>query len=164
VTGTNVVYIVLGLAIAALVVVRQLRARPVNANFRLPLILGIIGLIELTGYLQKGHMGSAAIAGLAGSLVLAAGFGVVRALTVRLWIHDGQPWRQGTWLAGVLWVVTLAAHLGFDQLADRHAQGGNLASSSILLYVAFTYTVQRVILQERARRIPLGDGGAKPLT
>ena len=65
-TTTTIVSILVGVAIAALLVVRQLRAQPVNANFRLPLILGIIGLIEVTNYLGKVHGGSKTIAALAG--------------------------------------------------------------------------------------------------
>ena len=83
-TSTTVVSIVVSVAVAALLVVRQLRAQPVNANFRLPLILGIIGLIELTNYLQKNHLGTTAIVALVGSLALAA-----RAR--RLPVSDRQP-------------------------------------------------------------------------
>jgi hypothetical protein len=157
-TTTTIVSILVGVAIAALLVVRQLRAQPVNANFRIPLILGIIGLIEVTNYLGKVHGGSKTIAALAGSLVLAAVLGAARAATVRLWVQDGQPWRQGTWLTGVLWVLSLAAHFGLDYLLDPHAPNGGVGGASILLYLAITYTVQRLIVQTRAQRIPAGDG------
>jgi hypothetical protein len=163
-TSTTIVSIVVGAAVAALLVVRQLRAQPVNANLRLPLILGIIGLIELTNYLQKNHLGRTAIVALAGSLVLAAVLGAARAATVRLWLRDGQPWRQGNWLTGLLWVVSLAAHFGLDYLIDPHSPNGGVAGASILLYVAVTYTVQRLIVQARARRIPVSDRERESLT
>ncbi len=121
-TSTTVVSIVISVAVAALLVVRQLCAQPVNdANFRLPLILGIIGLIELTNYLQKNHLGTTAIVALVGSLALAAVLGAARAATVHLWMQGGQPWRKGTWLTGVLWVVSLAAHFALDYLIDPHS-------------------------------------------
>jgi hypothetical protein len=155
-TSTTLVSIVVGVAVAALLVVRQMRAQPVNANFRIPLILGIIGLIELTNYLQKNHhLGATAIAALVGSLILAAVLGAARAATVHQWINDGQPWRRGTWLTGALWVVSLAAHFGLDYLIDPHAPDGGVAGASILLYLAVTYTVQRLIVQARAQRIPV---------
>jgi hypothetical protein len=163
-TSTTVVSIVVGVALAALLVVRQLRAQPVNANFRLPLILGIIGLIEVTNYLQKDHIGSIAIVALVGSLVLAAGLGAIRAATVQVWMQGGQPWRKGTWLTGVLWVVSLAAHFGLDYLIDPHSPNGGVAGASILLYLAVTYTIQRLIVQARAQRIPVGDRRAESLT
>lgn len=162
---TNAVSILIGVAVAALLMVRQLRAQPVNANYRLPFILGIIGLIELTGYFGKGHHARTAdIVGLVGSLVLAALFGGLRALTTRVWLQDGQPWRKGNWLTAVLWLLTLAAHFGFDELVDQHTHNGSLASSSILLYLAITYTVQRLILMARAHRIGSSDDRAESLT
>jgi hypothetical protein len=88
-TSTTVVSIVISVAVAAVLVVRQLYAQPVNANFRLPLILGIIGLIELTNYLQKNHLGATAIVALVGSLALAAVLGAARAATVHLWMQGG---------------------------------------------------------------------------
>jgi hypothetical protein len=163
-TSTTLVSIVVGVAVAALLVIQQLRAQPVSANLRLPLILGIIGLIELTNYLQKNHLGSIAIVALAGSLVLAAVLGAARAATVHLWLQDGQPWRQGTWLTGLLWAVSLAAHFGLGYLIDPHAPNGGVGAASILLYVAVTYTVQRLIVQARARRTPVSGRQPESLT
>jgi hypothetical protein len=164
VTSTTLVSIVVGVAVAALLVVRQLRAQPVSANLRLPLILGIIGLIEVTNYLQKNHLGGTALAALAGSLVLAAVLGAARAATVHLWLRDGQPWRQGTWLTGLLWFVSLAAHFGLDYLIDPHSPNGGVGGASILLYLAITYTIQRLIVLARTRRIPVSGGQPESLT
>jgi hypothetical protein len=164
VTSTTLVSILVGVAVAALLVARQLRAQPLNATFRLPLILGIIGLVELVEYLGKHHVSGIAIGALAGSLVVAAAFGAVRAATVHLWVQDGQPWRKGNWLTGILWVLSFAAHFGIDFLIDPHNPNGGLAGSTILLYLAVTYTVQRLIMQARAQRLPLGGGPAGPLT
>ena len=161
---TTIVSIAGGVAIAALLVVRQMRSQPVNGNMRLPLIIGIIGLIEVTSYLQKvhGRVGGTAIVALIGSFILAAGLGAARAATVHLWMQDGQPWRKGTWLTGTLWVVSLAAHFGLDYLIDPHSPDGGIAGASLLLYLAVTFTVQRVIMQARARRIPATNLSASP--
>jgi ABC-type Co2+ transport system permease subunit len=164
VTSTTLISILIGVAVAALLVVRQLRAQPLNANMRLPLILGVIGLIELVDYLGKHHPGSTAIGALVGSLALAAVFGALRAATVHLWVQDGQPWRKGNWLTGVLWVLSLAAHFGIDYLIDPHNPNGGLAGSTILIYLAVTYTVQRLIMQARAQRLPVDGGQASSLT
>ncbi len=159
VTSTTLISILIGVAVAALLVVRQLRAQPLNANFRLPLILGVIGLIELVEYLNKHHPSGIAYGALAGSLVVAAVLGALRAATVHLWMQDGQPWRKGNWLTGILWILSLAAHFGIDFLIDPHNPNGGLAGATLLLYLAVTYTVQRVIMQARAQRLPLGGGG-----
>jgi hypothetical protein len=56
----------------------------VRGNQRLVLVLAVVGLIVAVEYMQKLHSLSAAIVPLAGSLVLAAVFGAVRAATVRI--------------------------------------------------------------------------------
>jgi hypothetical protein len=52
-----------------------MQVRPVRANMRLPLILAVIGVIELTQFFQHNqqhHDTTVVLAALAGSLVLAA--------------------------------------------------------------------------------------------
>ena len=78
--------VILGLAVLALLIYRQLAAaRPVNASaLRLIAILAAIGLIQTYQFLSKGHNHPLTFAALGGSLVLAAIFGALRASTVRV--------------------------------------------------------------------------------
>jgi hypothetical protein len=151
-SSQTVLYLVIGVAVLGLLIYRQLVARPVQGNQRLVLILVIIGLIEAAQYLQKLHAGSAAIVALAGSLVLAAIFGAARAATVRIWIQDGQAWSKGNILTAALWVVALGAHLGYDYLIGQHKDIGSLGDATVLLYLAVSLAVQRVIVVHRAQR------------
>ena len=160
----TILYIILGVAVAAWLIIRQLRAQPINASSRIPVILGIIGIIELVSYLGKHHVTGTAVAALAGSLVVAAIFGAIRAATVHLWIADGRPWRKGNWLTGILWLVSIAAHFGIDYLLDPHNPESGLAGSTILLYLAITYFVQGAIMQARAQRLPAGNDRSGSLT
>jgi hypothetical protein len=145
----------IGIAVLALILYRQMQVRPVRATFRLPLILAIIGVVELIQFLQKnhGHHAGAVFAALAGSLVLAAITGAIRAMTVRVWIQSGQALRQGTWLTALLWLVSLGVHLGYDYLVDGKGSQAGLGTASLTLYFAVTYTIQRLILQAKAQRI-----------
>jgi hypothetical protein len=152
-SSQTVLYLVIGVAVLGLLIYRQLVARPVQGNQRLVLILVIIGLIEAAQYLQKLHAGSAAIVALAGSLVLAAIFGAARAATVRIWIQDGQAWSKGNILTAALWVVALGAHLGYDYLIGQHKDIGSLGDATVLLYLAVSLAVQRVIVVHRAQRL-----------
>jgi hypothetical protein len=147
--------LVIGIAVLALILVRQMQVRPVRASFRLPLILAIIGVIELYQFFQHNqHRDTGVVfAALAGSLVLAAIFGAIRALTVRVWINAGQALRQGTWITAVLWVASLGVHLGYDYLVDGKGPQSGLGTASLTLYFAVTYTIQRLILQAKAQRI-----------
>ena len=156
VNASTTVNLLIGLAVLALLVYRQLQVRPVRANFRLPLILAVIGVIELTQFLKTDHHTGTVFAALAGSLVLAAITGAIRAMTVRVWIQAGQALRQGTWITAVLWVVSLGVHLGYDYLVDGKGPQSGLGTASLTLYFAVTYTIQRFILQAKAQRI--GDG------
>jgi uncharacterized membrane protein len=152
-SSQTLLYLVIGVAVLGLLIYRQLVARPVRANQRLVLILLVIGLIEAVQYMQKLHAGSAAVVALVGSLVLAAVFGAARAATVRIWMQDGQPWVKGNLLTALLWVVALGAHLGDDDLIGQHKDIGSLGDATVLLYLAVSLAVQRVIVSARAQRL-----------
>jgi hypothetical protein len=161
-SSQSLLYLVIGVAVLGLFIYRQLIARPVRGNQRIVLILVIVGLVEAVQYVQKLHAGSAAVIALVGSLVLAAVFGAARAATVRIWMQDGQAWVKGNLLTAALWVVALAAHLGYDYLIGRHKDIGDLGDATVLLYLAISFAVQRVIVTARAQRLnpaPMGSMG-----
>lgn len=146
--------LVIGVLVLGLLVYRQLRARPLRANPRLLVILLVVGLVETYAYFGHGkHSISAAAVALIGSLVLAAVFGAVRAFTVRIWQQDGQPWVQGNVLTAALWVVALAAHLGFDYLVGQHKDVGDIGNATVVLYLVASLGVQRVVMTYRAQRM-----------
>jgi hypothetical protein len=154
--------IVIGLAVLALLIYGQLRTRPVNASgLRIVAIIGVIGLVETYQFLQQHHSGAVTYAALLGSLVLAVGFGVLRAVTVRIWLADGQPWSRGSWVTASLWIVALAVHLGYDALVAGPGRG-NVAAATIVLYLAVSLAIQQLIVRLRAHRLrpgPLQDSG-----
>ena len=170
-SGANVTDLVIGVAVLALVLYRQLTTQRLRENYRLPLILAVVGLVQFVTFLNgHPHDDGAIVAAVAGSLVIAAVLGGVRALTVRVWRQDGQLLRKGTWLTAVLWVISFAAHLGYDDLVAGHVtgkNGGNVGDVTILLYLVVTLTVQRYLLMARAARQEaagqLPDGPRVPL-
>ena len=152
-TATTGVDLLIGLAVLAFILYRQLQVRPVRDTMRLPLIIAIIGVVQLVQFLQHGHHGPGVFVALAGSLVIAAVFGAIRAATVRVWVDGGRALRQGSWLTAVLWIVSLGAHLGYDYLVEGKGSEAGLGSASLLLYFGVTFTIQRLILMARAQRI-----------
>ena len=75
---------------------------------------------------------------------------------VRSWLQDGQPWSKGSGLTASLWIVALAAHLGYDALvAHGHAEPG-LGAATVVLYLASSLGIQRVIVQSRTHRLQAG--------
>ena len=106
-------------------------------------------------FIRHHHAGTVTYAALLGSLVLAAVFGVLRAMTVRIWLTDGQPWSRGSWVTASLWIVALAAHLGYDALVAGHGTD-NVGDATIVLYLA-------VSLDPAPGRAPAGPApGRRP--
>lgn len=156
-SGVNLTNLVIGIAVLALLLWRQLATRRLAESYRLSVILAIIGVIEFANFLRgHPHDSGAITAAVVGSLVLAGVFGWLRALTVRVWRQDDrQLYRKGTWLTAVLWVISLAVHLGYDALVAGHVtgkNGGNVADATVVLYLVITLTVQRYLLLRRVAR------------
>jgi hypothetical protein len=132
--------LVIGVAALALILLRQVRPRPLQGNYVLVIVLGVLGLAEAGTFLfgtqqfvsfLKGHShhlalavpnGGMMVTAAVGSLVLATVTGALRAPSVQLWRQDAQVWRKGTALTVVLWLVSLALHLGYDALV-AHGKG-----------------------------------------
>ena len=155
-SNSDVVSLVIGLAVLALVLYRQLATRRLTESYRISLILTVIGAVQFADFL-KGHPGNPAgiTAAVVGSLVLAGAFGVARAITVRVWRQDGQLMRKGTWITAVLWIVAVAAHYGYDDLVAGHItgkNGSNVGNATVLLYLVISLTVQQFVLLARVKR------------
>jgi hypothetical protein len=156
-SGANLTNLVIGLLVLALLLSRQLMTRRLSESYRLSVVLAVIGLVEFATFL-KGHPtdDSRIVIAVAGSLVLAAVFGAARALTIRVWRgENGQLLRKGGWLTAVLWILTVAAHLGYDQLVAGHItgkNGGNVGDATVLLYLVVSLTIQRFVLLNRVAR------------
>jgi drug/metabolite transporter (DMT)-like permease len=146
--------ILIGLAVLVWLLWRQLQARELrhDRGYLLPLALVAIGVVQIVDYDRDHPLAGAGIALLVVSIVVAAGFSIVRATTVRVWLHDGRLLRQGTAMTIVLWLVAIAIHLGGDHLIAPH-EADRIGSVSLLLYLGVSLAVQRFALGERARRL-----------
>jgi hypothetical protein len=169
------VSIVIDVVVLALLLARQVTTRPLSGGYRLPLILIVVGLFEFAAFLVGGgqqlaqvlkgqrsfpaiHDGSTVVVALAGSLVIAGLSAAVRAPTFRLWWQNDQYWRKGTAVTLVLWIVSLAAHLVYDDLISHSSSLRGLGNATVLLYFAVSLGIQRMFLTARASRIPQGNG------
>jgi hypothetical protein len=134
---------------------RQLRVRSVPRvpRLQIPVILGVLGLIEFLSYTGDHHVTTTDYAWFAGTLVIGAiALGGIRALTVKVWVANNWVFRQGTWITMSLWALSIALHFVSDIGASR-AGAGDLETSSLLLYFGVTYAVQNYVVHRRA--IPL---------
>ena len=148
--------LLIGVLVLGLVIWRQLIPRRVRSNMRIVLVLAVIGLIQTGQYLHGRHLDATLIAEILGSLVLAGLFGLARAATVKLFLRDGQWWSRGSWVTAILWVVSVAAHLGFDYLVGGHGTGStSFGNATLLLYLAVTFAVQRMVVIARSQRMSI---------
>jgi hypothetical protein len=153
--------VILGVAVLALLIYRQLSVRPVNASaLRLIAVLLVIGVLQTYRFLSQNHAHPLTFAALGGSLILAAIFGTLRARTVRVWLDDGQAWSQGNWLTAVLWIASLAAHLGYVILVGHGNGIRGLGVATIVLYLAISLGFQRILVMQRAHRLQLAAPAA----
>jgi hypothetical protein len=159
----------IGFVLLVWVLLRQVAVRPVRRVIRLglPVIIGVIGLFELTSYTSSHHhiAGSAWASVLGTLLVGAIGLGIARGLTVKIWTAGNWVLRQGTPLTMALWLVSLAVHFGGDFFGSNAHDGTGLESASFLLYLGLTLGVQTAVVHRRAEALwaQLGPDAGSPL-
>jgi hypothetical protein len=157
----------LGAVILILVLLRQVRVRPVPRVFqpRLPVVIGVIGLFEMFSYAGGHHVSSSAWLWVLGTLVVGAvGLGVLRGLSMRVWSGNGWVLRQGNAITMALWLVSLLVHFAGDT-EQAHAGASGLEGASFLLYLGVTLCVQYYVVYRRALPLwgALGPDAGRPL-
>jgi hypothetical protein len=160
---------VIGGALLVWVLLRQVAVRPVPRVLRLqlPIIVGVIGLLELSSYAgSHHHIAGSAWAWVLGTLVVGAiGLGYLRGLTVHVWSAGNWVLRQGTGLTMALWLLSLAVHFAGDIFGAHAHDGTGLEGSSFLLYLGLTLGVQTAVVHRRAEPMwsEIGPPAANPL-
>jgi hypothetical protein len=157
----------LGAVLLILVLLRQVRVVPVPRLFhaRLPIVLGVIGLLELFSYTGDHHVTSGSWLWLLASLVVGAvGLGALRGVSMRVWASNGWVVRQGNAVTMALWLVSLLVHFAADS-AGNHSGGAGLEAASFLLYLGLTLGVQYYVVFRRALPLwaQLGPNAGRPL-
>lgn len=144
--------VLIGFAVVALVLYRQLVWRPVNMRKMMmtPAVLAIVGLIQLKS-LPAGHATFTALDGvfIAVEVVAAVGIGLAMGLVTKFKTDAGVTSTRGGKLGAGLWVAFIVVRLGLDVLA--HASGAAIATSVgiILLTVAANRFTQSMIVLSR---------------
>ncbi|MCL2395185.1 MAG: hypothetical protein FWC87_10905 [Acidimicrobiaceae bacterium] len=153
-SSNQVLGVVIAVAVAGLVIARQVQPRPVSARalLLLPLVLIVIGVVEVTRAVPKGQsLTGTEGAWLAADLALGAVFGVARGFTVRLYEQAGELWRRGTKVTVALWGVTIAARIVISILGHHHG-AGKVLDDAVLLTLGITLGAQSGIVMFRGSR------------
>ena len=157
----------LGAVVLIFVLLRQVRVVPVPRAYhpRLPIVLGVIGLLELTSYAGDHHVSSTAWAWVLGTMLVGAlGLGALRGLSMRVWTTNGWVVRQGTAVTMALWLVSVLVHFVGDA-GSTHSGGAGLLGASFLLYLGLTLGMQYYLVYRRAEPLwaQLGPQAGRPL-
>ena len=142
--------------VLALILWRQLQPREVREEnaYRLMLILGVAGVVELVRFADDHRVTALAWALVGASLAVGAAFGLMRGATVRIWRRDGVLVRQGTLVTVALWAVGIGVHLLVDAAVsgvDSSADG--IGSTAILLYLGIALAAQQLVTLNRAAQL-----------
>lgn len=140
-------------AVAALVIVRQVRASRVDTDRRwwlLPAVLAAVALRE--PHLLDAHHYSASAVILGAELLVGLATGVGWAWTTRIWVEsDGAVWSKSTRSSVGVWGLGISLRAGLFALGALFGVHQN--SSALLLALAGTLLVRSGILIWRARRL-----------
>lgn len=141
-------------AVAALVIVRQFRARRVGADRRwwiVPVVLIVVALRE-PGILDAHHNTESALL-LGAELLIGLATGAGWAWTTRIWVEaDGAVWSKSTKASVAVWIGGIALRVGLFALGAL--LGVHQESSALLLALAGTLLVRSGILVWRAQSLP----------
>jgi hypothetical protein len=143
-TSTQVFSAVVAIVLAGLIIVRQVRPRPVAMRglVVLPLVLIVIGVSTVAKAAPKGQsMTSAETTWLAVDLALGVVSGVARGFTVRLYEQAGELWRRGTRLTVILWLVTIALRVVISVVGSKHG-AARVLNDGVLLTLGVSLGAQ----------------------
>ncbi|MEV0979632.1 DUF1453 domain-containing protein [Streptomyces sp. NPDC049915] len=148
---SGLVNVLVMVAVAVLVIVRQFSARRVSADSRwwlVPVILAAMAL-RSPGLLDAHHRAGSVML-LAAELLIAAATGAGWAWTTRMWVEtDGTVWSRSTKASGAAWAAGVALRLGLIGLGLL--LGIHQNSTALLLGLACTLLVRSGILVVRAQ-------------
>ncbi|MFJ3234510.1 DUF1453 domain-containing protein [Streptomyces sp. NPDC086787] len=150
---SGLVNMVVTVAVVALVVVRQFRARPIDTDRRwwvLPVVLAALALRE-PGILDAHHRVESALllsAELLTGLATGAGWG----WTTRVWAEpDGVVWTKSTKASLAVWGVGIGLRVALFALGTMI--GVHQDSSALMLGLAATLLVRSGVLAWRAQSL-----------
>ncbi|WP_432839277.1 hypothetical protein [Dactylosporangium sp. CA-092794] len=143
----------IALAVIVLLMARRFAGEPLGARRLVvpPLILVVFGGYTLS-HLHFSAVHSAAADGAvlgAGAVVAVLG-GILRGLTVRVFVRNGHVWYRYTWITAVVWLALIVLRVG--QLLAGRALGADqdVLSAGLLLILGLSFLGEAAIVGRRA--------------
>jgi uncharacterized membrane protein YoaK (UPF0700 family) len=156
----DALYVVIAAGVVAFFIVRQRRSdRFRERSLLFPLALGVYGAVLLTQTSEHDSLTTASAVLLLSSAVASVSFGVIRGLTIELFMRGEEPWERASWTTiGVGWGGLVVTRIAL--IAVAAAVGAKVASSptSIPLMLAITLATQMLVVRARARELGVVAG------
>jgi hypothetical protein len=150
--------IVIGLGLVCFIAYRQMTWRYVDPSnvWRMPIILGIIGLVTLANSGGKVTPTDIVFLGIEALIAIGVGLTMGRLTTFRVAPTPGPKGdtmqsRTGGWGAG-LWVVLIAVRVGLDVLGAHLGAELLTSTGAILLMLALNRAARAVVIDQRLPR------------
>jgi hypothetical protein len=144
----HVQQILLIVAAVIYVIARRFAGSPVGGkSMLLPLALAGYGLYEMSGDRHVASLTSIAL--LAVEALLSVGAGAARAVTIKLYPHEGHLWQRYTFLTLAVWIGMIALRFGF--LAAGRGLGASLPETATAMFTfGLSMVIESLLVSRRA--------------
>ena len=138
------------LAAVSYVLASRWRGRPIESRrlLLLPAVLSAYGLLQFTGASSRG-LRAVDVTLIAAGLVVSAAMGVVRGMSVSVFVRDGRPWMRYRFTTLMLWVATVAVRLAVAVVSNAIGASGATRGPAILLSVGVTLLAEGAIVARK---------------
>ena len=142
---------ILVLAAVGYVLASRWHGRRIDARrlLLLPAVLSGYGLLQFTGAAGRG-LRAVDVTLIAVGVVVAAGMGLARGVTVTVYLHQGQPWMRYRPATLALWAATIGIRLAITAISITiGASSAATRGPSILLSVGVTLLAEGIVVAHR---------------
>ena len=152
--------VVLVVALLAWTIVRRMVGQPLRQG-RL-VVLPLIMLVWGGSAILTARPSAAELGLLAVELAVSVGIGVLRGMTIHLFVRDGYLWMRYRWSTLGLWLLSAGVRVGFLVAASAIGPGLD-AGPTLLLGLGTSLLGEAIILAPRAQRMdaPFAPRGAR---
>jgi hypothetical protein len=157
-TSSTLTDLVIGLALIAYFCSRQLTWRPVDPGrmLKLPLVLGVLGVVSMARQTTTVHAVDVVILGLSALLAVASGAMMGRLARFRRSPADPRVTESRTGWAGVaIWLGLIVIRVGIDVAGHRMGSDLAVSTGTILVVLAVNRLTAALVVSARQHRRPL---------
>ena len=161
-TSSTLTDLVLGLALIVYICSRQLRWRPVDPGkmLKLPLILGVVGIVSMVHQTTTVHPVDVVILGVSALLAVVSGAMMGGIARFRPSPADPRVTESRTgWLGVAIWFGLVVIRVGLDVAGHRMGSDLAVSTGTILVIVAVNRIIAALVVSARQQRRPLAMAG-----